>query len=146
MNTSTDATPIGSRPYRSHKVPACDLCRNRKIRCNIDVAGEPCRFCRERHLSCEYTSKATVDDGLRPPPAKRRRTHADDHDVATPVKSTERGLAQFPSIAGTSPEESSIMLNPPMAEDIEVLEHYLSSGRYQPKPHGHSFVGIARNP
>lgn len=43
--------------------------------------------------------------------------------TATPSES----LAQFPSVAGTSPNESSLMLNPPMAEDIEVLEHYLTS-------------------
>ena len=52
---------------------------------------------------------------------KRRRTAGATDTTA------DDGLAHFPSIAGTSPNESSLMLNPPMAEDIEVLEHYLTS-------------------
>lgn len=37
------------------------------------------------------------------------------------------GLSQYPAITGTSPNESSIIMNPTMAEDVQVLENYLTS-------------------
>ncbi|KAF2163958.1 hypothetical protein M409DRAFT_57062 [Zasmidium cellare ATCC 36951] len=124
MENAVISTPAESRPYRSHKVPACDLCRHRKIRCNIDIPGQPCRFCRERDYTCEYSQKSEHVDG--DSPAKRRKTHATSFSGGG-SRLAEKGLAQFPSVAGTSPTESSLILNPPMAEDIEILEHYLTS-------------------
>lgn len=125
MENAVVTTPAESRPYRSHKVPACDLCRHRKIRCNIDIPGQPCRFCRERELTCEYTQKTEHNDAESP--AKRRKTQAAASFPMGVSRTAEKGLAQFPSVAGTSPTESSLILNPPMAEDIEILEHYLTS-------------------
>jgi hypothetical protein len=43
---------ISSRPYRSHKIPACDRCRRRKIRCVVDLTGQPCLFCRMQNATC----------------------------------------------------------------------------------------------
>lgn len=124
MEDAIISTPAGSRPYRSHKVPACDLCRHRKIRCNIDIPGKPCRFCRERDLTCEYSQKHEHTETESP--TKRRKTQITSFSERG-SRLAERGLAQFPSVAGTSPTESSLILNPPMAEDIEILEHYLTS-------------------
>ncbi|KAF1846561.1 uncharacterized protein K460DRAFT_417615 [Cucurbitaria berberidis CBS 394.84] len=45
------------RPYRSHAIPACDYCKKRKIRCDIDLPGQPCRFCRTRQETCSYTQQ-----------------------------------------------------------------------------------------
>lgn len=125
MESSQVATRSESRPYRSHKVPACDLCRNRKIRCNVDVPGQACRFCREKQLTCEFRQRSAHSeqaDG----PVKRRRTQQ-QVTPSTTSRDEVGGLAQFPSIAGTSPDQSSLILNPPMAEDVEALEHYLTS-------------------
>ncbi|CAK1363200.1 putative transcriptional regulatory protein [Cercospora beticola] len=176
MAPTSSSTASASRPYRSHKVPACDLCRRRKIHCNVDVPGQSCRFCRERDLTCEFRQKR-ASDAVEQRPAKRSRANrSENRNVPQEISSKgstigitlskqgerslpadlspgqihaqgiclrnehlsptvlgqgtttpSESLAQFPSVAGTSPNESSLMLNPPMAEDIEVLEHYLTS-------------------
>ncbi|KAK6363700.1 hypothetical protein TWF730_001120 [Orbilia blumenaviensis] len=50
------------RPYRSHKVPACARCRQRKIRCKIDLPNQPCLFCREKGVACQIPSSTSPDD------------------------------------------------------------------------------------
>lgn len=71
-------------------------------------------------MICEYGQKDT-QSATGSPSAKRQKIQG------TATSSTRSGLAQFPSIAGTSPTESSVLLNPPMAEDVEILEHYLTA-------------------
>lgn len=44
----------GSRPYRSHKIRACDLCRKRKSRCTVDLPGQSCVLCRIQGADCHY--------------------------------------------------------------------------------------------
>ncbi|EGC45957.1 C6 transcription factor [Histoplasma capsulatum var. duboisii H88] len=44
----------GTRPYRSHKIRACDLCRKRKSRCTVDLPGESCLLCRVQGADCHY--------------------------------------------------------------------------------------------
>lgn len=44
----------GARPYRSHKVRACDLCRKRKSRCTVDIPGQSCLLCRVQGAVCHY--------------------------------------------------------------------------------------------
>ena len=55
---ATSAPPrnisTGSRPYRSHKVRACDLCRKRKSRCTVDLPGQSCLLCRIQGAECHY--------------------------------------------------------------------------------------------
>lgn len=49
------ARPLGvPRPYRSHKVRACDLCRKQKSRCIVDLPGQSCFLCRSKALTCQY--------------------------------------------------------------------------------------------
>src|ERR1700753_2462396 len=78
-NTAETTPKSGGRPYRSHKVPACDRCRKRKIRCSIDLLGQACVFFRARKLSCKYegSNNAGASDGnnngSEEPPAKRLR-------------------------------------------------------------------------
>lgn len=142
MDDAVITTPTEGRPYRSHKVPACDLCRHRKIRCNIDIPGRQCRFCRERELTCEYTQNTSTND--LESPAKRRKTQTTS--PAMQLRVTEKGLAQFPSVAGTSPTESSLILNPPMAEDIEILEHYMTSNGHGDASTGKPYSLISSAP
>jgi hypothetical protein len=102
-----------SRPYRSHKFPACLTCRNRKIRCHYDEPGI-CRFCKERNLTCNKTTE------LR---------HASVTTPSRPARKRKNGTSSaMPRSDFLSPNESSTMIvNQTLAEDVEVLENYLTS-------------------
>ncbi|KAK2797562.1 hypothetical protein FQN50_009157 [Emmonsiellopsis sp. PD_5] len=52
--THTAPLSAGARPYRSHKIRACDLCRKRKSRCTVDLPGESCLLCRVQGADCHY--------------------------------------------------------------------------------------------
>ncbi|KAJ5933884.1 hypothetical protein N7454_006213 [Penicillium verhagenii] len=54
----------GARPYRSHKVRACDLCRKRKSRCTVDIPGQSCLLCRVQGADCHYQEEASADAPL----------------------------------------------------------------------------------
>lgn len=128
-----------ARPYHSHRIPACPTCRKRKIKCDATVAGRACRFCRERGISCLLEGRVggpTVTPAVSEPEqrlstpssgslAKRRRVEIAESDPAT--VSGNNDLSKFPHATGTSPEESSVLMNPTMAEDIEAVETYLTS-------------------
>ena len=49
----------GSRPYRSHKIPACERCRKRKARCTIDLPDQPCLLCRLQGGTCSRSKGAS---------------------------------------------------------------------------------------
>lgn len=51
----------GARPYRSHKVRACDLCRRRKSRCTVDIPGQSCLLCRVQGADCHYQEELGSD-------------------------------------------------------------------------------------
>ncbi|KAJ5287684.1 hypothetical protein N7478_003370 [Penicillium angulare] len=51
----------GARPYRSHKVRACDLCRKRKSRCTVDIPGQSCLLCRVQGADCHYQEEPQGD-------------------------------------------------------------------------------------
>lgn len=117
--------PIQSRPYRSHRVPACIRCRSRKIRCHIDIPGEPCLSCRERRLKCQYAERsndASPDDGTRTP--KRQRLNRDEGD------GEEERARSAPVLHRPSNHPSaSIMLAPHVAEDVDILERHIERHR-----------------
>ncbi|KAL4802605.1 fungal-specific transcription factor domain-containing protein [Aspergillus unguis] len=54
--TPISPTSTYARPYRSHKVPACDFCRRRRSRCTQEVAGQPCLLCRMHRADCSRAS------------------------------------------------------------------------------------------
>ncbi|KAJ5960120.1 uncharacterized protein N7479_007270 [Penicillium vulpinum] len=54
----------GARPYRSHKVRACDLCRKRKSRCTVDIPGQSCLLCRVQGADCHYQEEANTDTSV----------------------------------------------------------------------------------
>lgn len=124
------APTLELRPYRSHKTPACDLCRTRKIRCHIDIAGQSCKFCRARGIDCIYSSGTVVSSSTGSScarPAKRRRRSSPAIRPMGIDNDSPNDIENFPNVVGTSPTESSLLMNPTMAEDIEVLEKYLTS-------------------
>ncbi|CAO2654932.1 Nn.00g116650.m01.CDS01 [Neocucurbitaria sp. VM-36] len=61
---------------------------------------------------------------------------------------TEHGstLSQYPNVAGISPTESSLMMNPPMAEDIAVLQQYLTSHTTEGNPAAKLYKTISNAP
>ncbi|KAF2659502.1 C6 transcription factor-like protein [Lophiostoma macrostomum CBS 122681] len=117
---------IQNRPYRSHRVPACTRCRSRKIRCHIDIPGEPCLSCRERRLKCQYidnqkSGTSPTDEEGEQRSQKRPRLGNNDtgEDIGRSVSA--------PTLhkAGTNPS-ASILLAPHVAEDIDFLRRHIS--------------------
>ncbi|PSN64733.1 C6 transcription factor-like protein [Corynespora cassiicola Philippines] len=122
---SHNSAPIQNRPYRSHRVPACTRCRSRKIRCHIDIPGEPCLSCRERRLKCQYADPTTPpeENGDRRPPKKRRLTDDGYGDALSRPHSA-------PVLHRTANNPSaSILLAPHVAEDIDILQRHISQHR-----------------
>ncbi|KAL4993309.1 fungal-specific transcription factor domain-containing protein [Aspergillus recurvatus] len=140
---STPVSPSFARPYRSHKVPACDFCRKRRSRCTQEVADQPCLLCRMHGATCSRASS-------RPAPAKRRRLADDtprDHEQPQqrPSPPPTTGNADYtesthqrPSARGqsaTTPvfsqndasNQSGHIVGPAMARDAQVLERCMSS-------------------
>ncbi|PVI02190.1 hypothetical protein DM02DRAFT_313408 [Periconia macrospinosa] len=124
-----------SRPYRSHRVPACIRCRSRKIRCVIDIPGEPCNACRtanqpgQERLQCQYidssSSSKPESSGSRLS-GKRRRT-SNYHDDGN----SEEGMPARPSSAPllhkpSSHPSASIILAPHVAEDVDIVQRHIS--------------------
>jgi hypothetical protein len=54
----------GARPYRSHKVRACDLCRKRKSRCTVDIPGQSCLLCRVQGADCHYQEEGNMEASI----------------------------------------------------------------------------------
>jgi hypothetical protein len=119
MATSTNG-PLQSRPYRSHRVPACIRCRSRKIRCHIDIPGEPCLSCRERRLKCQYVEHSENTPPSDSGAAKKRRLSGEgDEHVGRPRSAP---VLHKPS---THPS-ASIILAPHVAEDVDILQRHIS--------------------
>lgn len=133
----------GSRPYRSHKVRACDLCRKRKSRCTVDIPGQSCLTCRVQGADCHYQEdpiqegqvikdSANASSGTRPVVGQRKRK-----------KIIERTSASLPDAVGSggstgkpqnrkfeNPQNESVLIvGPVTAEDAQVIEKFMPSER-----------------
>ncbi|KAI9650760.1 hypothetical protein NHQ30_000785 [Ciborinia camelliae] len=151
------STRTEPRPYRSHKIPACDRCRKRKLRCEADVSTDPCRICRDQDVDCIRS------EGLKIPRSNKRSTPTSNGmgsqriiSIHSPKRPRLLGLSpsappgpgdDLPlSIAGISPEQSglqspdysrqeradanaksSMIIGPVIAEDVQLLEQYMES-------------------
>ncbi|EPS36717.1 hypothetical protein H072_9709 [Dactylellina haptotyla CBS 200.50] len=120
------------RPYRSHKVPACSRCRQRKIRCKIDLPNQPCLFCREKGVACQIPSASPEDSSNSAPasngngttgfnPAKRRR-----HDLDVGGPSVSVAAIPIGAAADNSSGKSAIIVGPAVAEDVEIIQRHMS--------------------
>lgn len=148
------ALSTGTRPYRSHKIRACDLCRKRKSRCTVDLPGQSCLLCRVQGADCHYGEEksASMEPLGRPisndikswsaspnPGQKRKR---DELVSETPVSSSMAGLPasttskEFPSSSRPKtsqdeyqshhgPDESMHIVGPVAAADAQVIERFL---------------------
>ncbi|KAH7021461.1 uncharacterized protein B0I36DRAFT_251908 [Microdochium trichocladiopsis] len=140
-----------TRPYRSHKVRACDLCRKHKTGCVVDIPGLGCRRCRSRDMSCLHAIRAstTAREGPAPPsstgrslPRLQSRRRAAVRDLAS-----HGGLAEISNVRPTalSPHDGSSslpvhVLGPSGAQDSQVIEEHLLSARASPIAQEH--IGI----
>lgn len=140
----------GARPYRSHKIPACDFCRRRKSRCDRVRLKEPCSLCRTHEREC--TTAADDVDAVKPrrsaPPRPRPRKTDRPWVVSSPANTpvaAENSIAptQDPhgsafssnrvenaantmSPLATATGLSSHIIGPALARDAQMLEQFMS--------------------
>ncbi|RDW72849.1 hypothetical protein BP6252_06756 [Coleophoma cylindrospora] len=153
--------PAGTaRPYRSHKIRACDLCRKRKSRCAIDTAGQPCTLCLSQGVQCQFNKPKTPHPQIeaqprglakgitrsrlaststrhrpsasRPPLDQSHQWSFSDPTGKLLSTSESRGpRLQSPPIANSS--QSTHIVGPVAAQDAQVLEQYMSPDDGRPQ-------------
>ncbi|KAL2814540.1 fungal-specific transcription factor domain-containing protein [Aspergillus cavernicola] len=153
------ALNAGARPYRSHKVRACDLCRKRKSRCTVDIPGQSCLLCRVQGADCHYQEESSnelptphgsetmgwhsnnIADSFHAG-QKRKRTP----ELTSPSQASRRGEV-LPEVRRSNPamarrgseprrhgvedpqNESVFILGPVVADDANVIEKYMPPHR-----------------
>ncbi|KAL4911809.1 fungal-specific transcription factor domain-containing protein [Aspergillus aurantiobrunneus] len=157
--TPSPALNAGARPYRSHKVRACDLCRKRKSRCTVDIPGQSCLLCRVQGADCHYQEEAgselstplgqdptvwhsdTIGEGFHAG-QKRKRTP----EIASPSQPRRRsdGQSDIQRLSsavlrrGSEPgrngvddphNESVFIVGPVVADDANVIEKHMPPHR-----------------
>lgn len=140
---STTPTNPGSRPYRSHKIPACDFCRRRKTRCTRDNVERACLPCRMYGAQCSTAIDSRLErNGTRKsrsaPKSKRARASAQVIRRDTTISANNQqqgnsrtseadGMHDIPDSASkNTSNQSGHIVGPPMARDAQLLEQYLS--------------------
>lgn len=96
----------GSRPYRSHKIRACDLCRKRKSRCTVDLPGQSCLLCRVQGADCHYAEDKSVQ---MEPPARSVNNESKAWNVPTGPQGQKR---KYNEIAAETPLQNVISAPP----------------------------------
>ncbi|KAK5683437.1 hypothetical protein LTS10_004969 [Elasticomyces elasticus] len=128
MDQRTADAQLEGRPYRSHKLPACSACRQRKVRCLVDGSSRLCHYCRQRGVECDRLTTRALPNGK----AHRsgRMAGSPTPKVKNPRSSANAASTISPNAleaTRTSDESSPLMMNPTMAEDVDVLERHLVS-------------------
>lgn len=143
----------GARPYRSHKIRACDLCRRRKVRCLVETPGQPCALCKTHNAHCHHGSVKDISRSRGASGSTNANVQVQP-DVSGQEGSVERAETQrrfdsvytgsasrcsdaslsaritsFPtqqtcSIDVTS--HSRHIVGPAAAEDVQILEEFMS--------------------
>ncbi|KAB8069990.1 putative C6 transcription factor [Aspergillus leporis] len=145
----------GARPYRSHKVRACDLCRKRKSRCTVDIPGQSCLLCRVQGADCHYQEESSQDPSIANGPdpkrwsvdetvesmssgQKRKRTpHSDSPPASSRPRESISTLPRASSVVdsrGSEPRRQGIedphnesvhIVGPVVADDAQVIEKFM---------------------
>lgn len=133
------------RPYRSHKVPACDRCRRFKRRCTGGTPDRPCVLCGLQNVPCVISGspKAQATTRRASKRANQRRLEPTSAPAApSPPQDNSRRLSAAdregsqdnigPDYHGSpdhdrSKVEMSMVASPVISEDIQILERYMSS-------------------
>lgn len=138
----------GSRPYRSHKIRACDLCRKRKSRCTVDIPGQSCLLCRVQGADCHYQEDPPPDEpgsigsGVHRSPSqtltgqKRKRdseSGPDGPDDSTDASGqADRGVSGAKSKDEDPQNESVLIVGPVAADDAQVIEKFSEQSNKPP--------------
>lgn len=132
---------------RLHLTLQIDRCRKRKVRCNFDDPGQKCMLCREKGWECVSSrvpyKRADSDSrplkrtrlGSETPIAEQSASSRPSITITrqTEPRSTSVGASPAAGLQAsthgriTSPAESSTIVGPVIAEDIEALEQYLTT-------------------
>lgn len=150
MNQPGEQTEAQSegRPYRSHKLPACTACRHRKGRCHVDNPTQACRFCRQRSLACDHGLNAKTTS-LRKSRLEKRMSQTYGSMVEASI-SPSRNTSSLPQMSFDqmqAPSESSpVMVDPTMADDLDVLERHLASRMPLDRSDTRPYVRISNSP
>ncbi|KAF7919679.1 uncharacterized protein EAE97_011597 [Botrytis byssoidea] len=156
------------RPYRSHKIPACDRCRKRKLRCEADLSNGSCRICREQDVDCvrseasktrKQTSPNTNNIEVPSVRSLKRPRIIDSspsaslrHENRFPEDSTaEQSGLQSPDYSrqerSNVNDKSSMIIGPIIAEDVQLLEQYMESqARPERSKRGRLYDTVSDNP
>ncbi|KAI1613483.1 fungal-specific transcription factor domain-containing protein [Exophiala viscosa] len=138
-----------SRPYRSHRYPACDICRRRKTRCIRNLDDQACHFCRQHDLSCQVSSSnntSVPDSGDRRTPRSKRTPSsrqrfvtqgpvAQHHPDFVVDDSTDSSRNDGDGVGGDAHTHSGHIIGPVAAPDVQVLEQYMSPSAAMPISH-----------
>ncbi|KAL5342636.1 fungal-specific transcription factor domain-containing protein [Aspergillus crustosus] len=156
--TPSPALNAGARPYRSHKVRACDLCRKRKSRCTVDIPGQSCLLCRVQGADCHYQEENNAElSGLGQESTAWHPDHVGESfhagqkrkrnsETASPSQPSRRGEglsevrrsdSAVPSRASEprrhgveDPQNESVFIvGPVVADDANVIEKYMPPHR-----------------
>lgn len=132
----------GSRPYRSHKNPACDACRQRRSRCIFDVYGEACLFCRLKQTHCQQEGVGAISVASEQTAPNPKRKRVSDRkpvtqlrDTKSPKKGDKKGDSdatphdtlgtqgqQSERVTGIQDDEAVHVVGPLATSDKQVLE------------------------
>jgi hypothetical protein len=124
------------RPYRSHKLPACETCRKHKSRCTVDIPGQSCLLCRIRGKECLYMNAEEAAQIRGAPhsapsgPSKKRQRLSNTSTwqeplSATTLQTSETGHLQPPSFTELGSAGAAHILGPAGAHDARVLEEHM---------------------
>src|SRR4051812_25967239 len=135
-----------SRPYRSHKYPACDFCRKRKSRCVRSLENRKCVLCQMHGAEC--TQDGVSNEGRHK--RSKRVVHQDKNAALNealyhglPITSSGSNLAGDGDDATPGPDgglttrsveaQSGHIVGPVSAHDVQVLDQYMSPSTSSPK-------------
>ncbi|KAF9884033.1 hypothetical protein FE257_002371 [Aspergillus nanangensis] len=162
----------GARPYRSHKVRACDLCRKRKSRCTVDIPGQSCLLCRVQGADCHYQEEPAQDTSVPngsdpkgwsvdqvndklPSGQKRKRTSDSDSPSDTIRRDDLSSLTHGDSASGNDPSRQGVddphnqsvhIVGPVVADDAQVIEKYTERSNQNIEPKSHPYNVYSNDP
>ena len=119
------------RPYRSHKIRACDYCRRRKQRCSVQVMGQPCDLCKGQNIICSYQYN-TANESRKSIRKRPYDTTARDADTFRASSSNPRSLnLRAEEVSRKETDTSPHVVGPIASKDAQILEKFMSPGLVQ---------------